>query len=227
MSDEVVWSGNVVGGLALVFSNIALLPAIFLATRRGYVVLGFLLLRTFVASTFYHACQGGFVCLMSYDMHVRSDYFAVYDGIVFVITSLPFRPLQNAAESQKHFLLYVLLFTPLIYFILAGTPFYILPLFGILAPFVIAGVYGYLRGVRLFRRRGGVWLAVAAGLAFAIGGALMFFVPDTYYYTAHSLWHVFSMIGAYLLILARCNSVLVKRCRLGGQSDLKESADTS
>jgi hypothetical protein len=205
MSDEVVWSGNVAGGVALVFSNLALLPAIFLAARRGYLVMSFLLLRTFVASMLYHACQGGFFCLMSYEMHVRSDYFAVYDGIVFVITSLPFRPLQNVSEAQDHFLLYVLLFTPLVYFILAGTPFYILPIFGIAVPFLIAALYAYLRRVRLFRKSSGIWFALAAATSFAIGGALMFFVPDTYYFTAHSLWHVASMVGAFLLILARSN----------------------
>lgn len=214
MGDEVVWSGNVLGGVALVFSNIALIPAIFLSTRQGYFVVGFLLLRTFVASILYHACQSGFVCLMEYEMHVRSDYFAVYDGIIFVITALPFRPLQDAEEAQSHFLLYVILFTPLVYFILAGTPFYLLPIFGIFIPFAIVLIYGYVRGVRLFRQKTGWWLALVAAVAFAIGGALMFFVPDTYYFTAHSLWHVFSMIGAFFLILSRSCSRLVKTATL-------------
>ena len=201
--DSEVWNGNVYAGLALVLSNVALLPAIWEGARQRDVSTGIALLRTFVVSILYHMCQAGFFCLMRYELHRIADYLFVYDAIVWIITSMPFRSLRSAHDAQLHVLFYFLLGTPVLICILAEASFATLPLIGIGLPFVITALYAHSDGRRFLRRHHGVVWFVVAVLSFLIAGACMFFVPERFYGIGHSLWHVFSMLGTLFLLYSR------------------------
>jgi len=201
------WDGNVLGGLSLVLSNIALVPAIWLLGLRNDTASGAVLVMTFVASVLYHSCRAGFFCLAEYRMHVLSDYLWVYIGIVWLVTSLPFRPLKYAGDAQLHALFFFVLVSPIVFCILFDVPHYYQPLVGLALPFAFVIVFSLLHNGnsrrRLFRRRTGTGWAIAAAVSLTLAGVFMYALPMSTYAVSHTLWHVFSMLGSYFVVRAR------------------------
>jgi hypothetical protein len=83
-----LWNGNLIYGLLLVVSNVAIFPAIFLAARRGRMTTVLLYCNTFIASVAYHYCRAFDQCLATYEMHITTDYLSVYMVIVWILTTL-------------------------------------------------------------------------------------------------------------------------------------------
>jgi hypothetical protein len=203
-----VWDGDVLGGYALVLSNLALLPSIWLLELRRDLVGSAVLLGTFYASVAYHTCRAFGICAMTLDEHVVSDYLFVYRSIVYVVVSLPFRPLLAWQDAQIMFTLFFLLIDPVYFLVLARAPHYMQPLIGFALPAAVVFVYTlveapYRRSGKRRRFFAHPRFAVFALIAGALAGVFMYALPERFYAWAHTLWHVCSMLGAYFLIRAR------------------------
>ena len=203
-----VWDGDLRGGYLLVLSNLALVPSIVALAYRRDLVGSAILLGTFYASVAYHTCRAFGICLMPLGEHVISDYIFVYRAIVYVVVSMPFRPLLAWQDAQILFTLFFLLVDPIYFLVLARASHYWQPLIGLALPFFI--VYLYTRFEAPYRPTGKPRKFFAkprfAVYAFVLGimaGLFMYGLPNRYYAWAHTLWHVFSMLGTYFLIRAR------------------------
>ena len=207
--DPSQWDGNFVGGVSLVASNLALAPAIILLASRGDYAASFVLIITFIASAFYHMCRAGY-CLMEYRMHITSDYLSVYMGMIWLISSLPFRPRRYTHDGQLHALLFFILYMPAFFAVLGNVHHSYQPLIGMLVPLIVVSSLSLLSSRakrkdrrRLFRKDGGIGWAVAASVSMIIAGVFMYLLPESSYPVAHTIWHIMSMVAAYFVVRAR------------------------
>lgn len=187
------WDGNTVAGSLLVLSNSALVPAIFTAALYGDVVSALLFTNTLVASSFYHLCRAGLLCLFRYEMHKMHDYLSVYIASTWILTKLGIRSLH------LHVFTYFFSFLITQFFILGESPTAMLPLVGIGLPTLIVLVHSRIKQTRLFYRTS--WTVATFVLA-AIGSVFMFALSDAAYGWAHSLWHVFEMLSVWTYLIA-------------------------
>ncbi len=201
-------SGDLTVRYALILSNLALVPAMIALANRGDLAGGVIFLSTFIASVLYHSCRAEFFCVMDPLMHVTTDYLFVYRAIVYSVVVLPFRPLKSLPDALVVFTLYSLLVDPVYFTVLARAPFATLPIFGIAVPFAVTFAYTLVEAKyreggkrrRFFARRG--WALIGAVLA-VVAGAFMFALPESWYGTAHTMWHICSMSAAYCMTRAR------------------------
>lgn len=214
------WDGDITGASLLIFSNIALLPAIAILLYRRDYTNSLLFLITFFASMFYHTCRAGVVCFTSYKNHLLGDYIGVYVSIAWMILSMPLFILKSLRDARLHAMLSIAVSAISIAAILTEVSTGLLPVIGIGFPLFVTVVYIALANVlaselededplkrkRVRRRLFGVgkwgWAVLAIGLL-VVAGACMFFFPSSMYWLGHSLWHVFCMLGVLFLILAR------------------------
>lgn len=214
------WDGDVVGASLLIFSNIALLPAIAILLYRRDYTNSLLFLITFFASMFYHTCRAGIVCFTSYKNHLLGDYIGVYVSIAWMLLSMPLFIVTSLRDARLHALLSIAVSAISIAAILVEVSTAILPVIGIGLPFFVMIVYIALANVlaaeleeedtqkrkRVRRRLFGVgkwgW-AILAIVLLVVAGVCMFFSPSSMYWLGHSLWHVFCMLGVLFLVLAR------------------------
>lgn len=214
------WDGDVVGGSLLIFSNLALLPAIALLLYRRDYVISLLFLVTFTASMLYHTCRAGIVCFASYKNHLLGDYIGVYVSIAWMVLSMPLLITRSLSDARMHALLSIAVSAVSILAILMEVSTGVLPVVGIGLPLFIAVVYVGLANVlateienddplkrkrvrrRFFGQGKWGWAVVAVFLLLG-AGTCMFFFPHSMYWLGHSLWHVLCMFGVLFLVLAR------------------------
>jgi hypothetical protein len=194
MEPSAFWDGNVAETLFLVFSNVALVPAIILLSRIGDPISAYLLIFTLVSSSLYHMCRAGALCLFDYGHHRLLDYISVYLSITWILTRL-----ATQGNFQLHVFAFIIAFTLTLFAAVAGMNFAWLSVLGIGLPSVIAITHALIARKRLFYNT--PW-AVATFVLAIIGGAMIFFAPKDWYGWAHSLWHVFVMLSVYTFIIA-------------------------
>lgn len=193
MDTYAFWDGDVLSGTLLVFTNAALVPAIFTLTLMGDAVSALLFTNTLIASSHYHLCRAGLFCLFRYEMHKMHDYLSVYISMIWILTKLGIRSLH------LHVFAFFFAFLIAQFFILGEADTAMLPLVGIGLPTLIAFVHSRVKKTRLFYHTG--W--AVATFVFALAGAVfMFALSEGAYGWAHSLWHVFSMLAAWTFIIA-------------------------
>ncbi len=76
-----------VEGAFLVLTNLALVPALFYSARRWLFAELAILSVVFLASSAYHLCQAGFVCLLDvgFSAFQLSDHFWVFSALLWVV----------------------------------------------------------------------------------------------------------------------------------------------
>lgn len=193
MDTYAFWDSDVLSGTLLVFTNAALVPAIFTLALTGDAVSALLFTNTLVASSHYHLCRSGLFCLFRYEMHKMHDYLSVYISMIWILTKLGVRSLH------LHVFTFFFAFLITQFFILGEADSAMLPLVGIALPTLIAFVHSRIKKTQMFHRKN--W--AIATFVFALTGAVfMFALADCAYGWAHSLWHVFSMLAGWTFIIA-------------------------
>lgn len=189
-----------VGGVFLVLSNLALLPALWYAVRANLFVEFGLLAAVFMASTAFHICQSAFFCfgVSLFSLQV-SDHLLVFLAII-------------------HFSLYVvnasLVARTAITFV--ATPIILPVVVTFLHDFVsgaiaisVAVVAAAIMFVIIITINGRIyldWKSVIIAVVLMAGGIALHLVggdfseDNTKYFSLHSAWHVASMI-ALLFVL--------------------------
>ena len=185
---------EIIGSLFLVFSNLALLPAILLFAKKGDFSSAIVYGGTFSASVFYHSCRANFFCVYDYVQLRTTDYIFVYRAIVWSVTALGIRAKDTSAHKNTHIFLFFLLTDAIYFSVMSNIPFGYLPIIGIGLPLAVVIVFNAASGSRMFYNK--PWTIATVVLALS-GGLFMFVFPDSLYSVAHSLWHVFSMLSAY------------------------------
>lgn len=198
MDDYAMWNGDLVGGLLLVFSNLALLPAILWLARRGDFASAAVYLGTFTASMMYHSCRAFELCLYRYEWHKQTDYLFVYRAIVWTLTSLGLRA-GGSINYQLHIFLFFVLSDVVYFLVVALGDSGLLPLFGIGLPLCTVIWYNRSVGNRMFYNR--PW-TLAGFATVVLSGIFMFALPTRFYAAAHTLWHIFSMLSVYMFLRA-------------------------
>ena len=194
MEDTAFWDGNIAEALFLVFSNVALVPAIFLLAVKGDAISAYLLIFTLASSCLYHMCRAGALCLFEYKNHRLLDYIAVYLSLTWILTRL-----ATQGNFRLHVFAFVVSFSLALFAAVSGINFGWLSVIGVGLPSVIALTHALIAHKPVFYHTG--W-AIATFVLSIVGGALIFFFPRTNYGWAHALWHVFIMLSVYTFILS-------------------------
>jgi Protein of unknown function (DUF3522) len=188
------WNGNELHGLFLVASNVAIFPAMYLASRRGHMSTVVIFLWTFLGSVSYHSCRAWMeLCDTKFRLAMITDYIFVYNAIVWIITKLGLRQ-HNFVFWELHIFLYTLLMGPIIFAILFEVRSSWLPIVGIALPLFSVIVVSLKTGNRLVYNK--PW-ATATIVLIILAGLFMFCLSDTSYYWAHTLWHLCAMFAAW------------------------------
>ena len=199
MQDMVeLWNANMYHGWLLILSNLALLPSIALATHRGRMATAIALVSTFVASVSYHTCRAWNLCVMELQWAIATDYLFVYWSMIFILTSLGLRR-HGTVYFELHVYLFFVIMAPTAFAIMAHVHFSWLPVFGIGVPIFVTVAVSFKTGNRLFYNK--PW-TVATFLLAGAGGVCMFAAPQRFYFWAHTLWHVFSMLASFTFLIA-------------------------
>ena len=204
--------------LALVLSNLALVPAIYLAFKYRLLPEANLMLVVFVGSILYHLCQVNFVCVLELEFKTLQlmDNFFVYSLLTWIILWF------IGLKLEERFIVFVwfqLFQLPLILDFV--NTWWLASLFIIFLVFVtVFLVLLVLKQMPQFHR--GVFffglLLVLVGFGFHIIGGepsqpKNTVTPEVEHYAIyHSIWHIFSMLGIYFAIdLKQGKSWLAKR----------------
>lgn len=192
--------------LALLLSNLALLPAIYLAFKYRLIPEANMMLVVFVGSVVYHLCQVNFVCILGFKFETLQfmDNFFVYSLLTWII--LYFIGL-NLAERFTVFVWFQIFVFPLILEFI--DTWWLASIFIVFLAFValfltlllLKKMPHFHRGIFFFGL-----LLVLVGFGFHIIGGepsqpKNTVTPEAEHYAIyHSIWHIFSMFGIYFAI---------------------------
>lgn len=192
--------------LALLLSNLALVPAIYLAFHYKLIPEASLMLVVFIASVVYHLCQVNFVCILGLKFATLQfmDNFFVYSLLTWII--LYFIGL-NLKERFSIFVWFQIFVFPLILEFV--NTWWLAALFIIFLVFVVLFlILLVLRKMPRFHH--GVFavglLLVIVGFGFHIIGGepsqpKNTVTPEAEHYAIyHSIWHILVMLGIYFAI---------------------------
>ena len=148
-----------------------------------------------IASSLYHACRAGFVCLVPYIEHRKLDYLFVYTAVLWTLTTGLGR--SHAIPIRRRLVVYYLFLLPVTIMIVGNYEGHWVQLVGGLLPALLMIAIAHTYGVALFRR----WpWAVTSFVLAGIAGVFMFVMPSHTYEWSHSVWHIFSMLALACLI---------------------------
>ncbi|XP_012945704.1 post-GPI attachment to proteins factor 6 [Aplysia californica] len=209
------------GAYLLTLSNLFFVPAIVIATRRGFVVEAFVYFYTMFFSTFYHACDGERVmeyrlCIMKYDVLQLSDFFGSACSLWFTIVamaSIPYRHISPVLQVAGPLGLFIGVVYDRHSLCLIAVP-----IFCGLGLIICSWGHKMYKRRKLYPspRRYLLFLMPGVVLA-AVGAAVFSFVEtkDNYKYV-HSFWHV---------SIALCICFLLPPKRVGEKGELKLNFD--
>lgn len=188
-------NSNLAGSILLVISNLFLVPAIFESFEIGEEASAIVYFSLLVASSLYHACRSGLVCLVAYIDHRKLDYLFVYTAVIWTLTTGLGR--SHAIPLRRRLVVYYLFFLPVAIMIVGNYEGHWVQLVGGLLPGLTMVVIARMYGVALFRRPALAFVALFFG---GIAGLFMFIMPYYTYEWSHSVWHIFSMLALAFLI---------------------------
>lgn len=192
-------SGNIVG---LMLSNLAIFPALFLASKRKLLPEASILTAVSFISIVYHTCQVNVWCVAPLDSLQESDHLMVFSALTYF--TLFFWDVRPSHKIAILFLVYIFLFPV----ILAALHTWLPTLVSITAALLVSVAVLSWFGFSAFRVDF-VDLVVACVL-FGIG--IAFFVlagdPSTTgaYPLYHSLWHVAAFLALFFVIELKTGS---------------------
>ena len=188
-------TGNVVGGLFLILSNLFLAPAVYYSLDLHEEASAIVYFNLIVVSSLYHSCRAGFSCVVSYVDHRKLDYLFVYFAVLWTLTTGLGR--SHAISMRVRMLVFCVFFLPTAILIVGDQKGIAVQIVGGLLPAAVMIALAHNKGVRLFRRLPWAVLAIVLG---AISGVFMYAMPLNTYEWSHSVWHVLSMLAVACLI---------------------------
>lgn len=182
----------------LVFSNLILWIPIIYTVWRGYFIDATILFLLFLASCLYHACGGGWWCASSLWEEKALDHVFVYLTAFWIAMGF------WRISIQVHYALFLVVVFLTVLFLEEATTTFLFLIF--LAWFLI--LFGIFRLVGAGEPLGhyDVLLILIAVLLLGGGFALHIIAGDVdsqNYWWQHSLWHILSMTGLFVVILIR------------------------
>lgn len=197
-----LWDETLPEALFLVLTNFALLPVITRLVRTGDWATAGNFFGVLIASSAYHMCRAGVLCLFDYPLLRIGDYLFVYRALVWAIASLVARPrvFGPGRALQVRAAFHFVFMIPVSLIILGSEHNDIwIPVAGFVLPLAIAVVVSLSLGERFVNdwRWGGLAISM-----FVIGAILGFCVGAEVYNWAHSLWHAFVMMALYAFVRA-------------------------
>lgn len=181
--------------VGLLLSHLALIPSIYYTILLRALPEFTILIVLFFESTFYHLCQGGWFCVIEFDVHQRADHFFVYTTLIWIL--LFFLGLKLQIRISITFVIQGLIFPFLLFYIHStwlGIALFVM--FFVLFLFV-AGVW-----IKTFPRM--YWINLII-LVVLLGGGFSFFViagepgEENYAWT-HTIWHICILLSIYFIL---------------------------
>lgn len=189
----------------LVLTNLILWIAIVYDVWKAHFTEATVIFLLFLASTLYHMCQGGWWCASSLWEGQATDHVFVYATIAWI-----FLTFWVLTPDIRFSLFLVIIFLTILFISEATDSFVFLAFF--IWFFVLFALFRVV-GVGEPIRRYDIALIVVAGLLVG-GGFALHLVGDSadssQYWWAHSLWHVFAMLGIFVVILIRDGAYVFK-----------------
>ena len=183
------------GDLFLILSNIALLPAIFSAVRRGLLPEATILSILLAVSMAYHFCLAGVSCLFPLATLREMDHFFVYSTLIWIVLYFiePPWPIRVSAFFIGEVFIIGFLLTYVsktwVYGVLIGAIF----LGALVLLFLVVRKIPSIDWLDL------VILVVLIGVGFSLH--IVAGDPgDKDYPTLHSVWHILAMLAIYFVL---------------------------
>lgn len=188
-------ASQTIGGLALVLSNLALVPAILHSIWMFYMTEAFVLSVLMFVSSFYHCCQTDFFCLTSLTSLRVCDHFFVYTTLIWV--TMFFLEMHLTVR-----LIVLILIQPFLLPVLIDDIGSWWIAIGLVITLTIFSIIYMVVVLERFPKFDILDLISAAIL---IGVGLFFHIwsgdPGSSRYTwAHSIWHLFVMLGIFFVL---------------------------
>ena len=199
------------GAMALVLTNLALFfVALIVAVRWRRADFAVLVLCVTFMSVCYHMCRSGFECYTHYATHRFLDHvsvntlsvYAFVEGIVrpelFTMTphTMYAKAVNALAIANTRIALYFALACLVRVFAANNVDSVWVAVFSFAVPAALLAAVCVLTWTPVFRNNTLGWTGVAL---FAIGYIFYALLPETWYETVHSLWHLFSMLSVLLI----------------------------
>ena len=180
-------------GYVLVFTNIFVLPAVYLTVKNKQWAEFFVLINIFWISSTYHLCDSFNFCIFSYQAHYWLDHFFAF--ISFIVLAIYCMNFRN--KEYKYLTLLTFSEITLLAYIKFGinlkTMSIIMILVGIL--YIVRWLYGEISHYRLYE----LFLSIIL-----VGLGLILFIffnktKESYWYI-HGVWHILIFIAAYFVL---------------------------
>lgn len=191
-------SDEIIEGLFLVCSNLALVPAIVVAFNRQLIPETTILICMILVSSIYHFCQAGFVCIWNFQTLQIWDHFTVYTTLMWMV--LYFLGITTK-QKVTFFMTYITLLIPLVLIYMHSWYLSIALLCGIGFISLVVMIF-YLKGFPKCD-----WFDLFTAAVLIIGGFFFFIYSgdpgSRNYWWGHSLWHICAMFAIFFVIEIR------------------------
>lgn len=187
-------NSNLVGGLFLVLSNLFIVPAIIESLYAREEDSAIVYFNILIASSLYHSCRAGFVCVIAYIDHRKLDYLFVYFAVMWTLTTGLGK--SHTIPYRIRLVVFNFFFLPMAILIIGNYEGHAVQIVGGLLPGISMYIIAKHYGVPLFRRWGWALAAIVLG---GIAGLFMFAMPYNTYEWSHSVWHIFAMLALLCL----------------------------
>lgn len=182
-------------GLALILSNLFIIPAVASAIRHKLYAMAMVLGVMWYKSSEYHLCQADIACTFPFDVLQITDHFFVYNTLIWVSLYL----IQVSFEAR--FILFALSQAIILPFVMTSLHNWWLG-GGIVVGLLFLFVASLILWFRWKPKTSFIDLFVSLGL---IGAGLYFHIDggepgETKYPLYHSIWHAFAMVSIFLAI---------------------------
>lgn len=184
----------------LVLSNLFLLPAIIWSIFKNNILDTTILIIVFVASTIYHLCLAEWVCVSTQWESQLSDHAMVYILMMWIYISL-----WDISLVARTAFIYIVIYLLYLFSVNAVSNWlFAISLIWFFIAFAIFRIALYQFNEKIFGMD--LILTIISIILFGIGLFMHIWggsPSSTNYWWTHSLWHVFAMLGIFVIILAR------------------------
>jgi len=181
---------NVGESIALIITNLAIIPIWFITIYFGDLVSFTLAMLMFIISTFYHLCLAEIFCIAPLRIMQASDHLMVYALVLWIYLLIMYTKLDIQISIFLVVLFSLIVMIPLLLETI------LVELIILLFIFSTAFVQFFLFKMKL--KAFNLLFALIVAFVFASAIAVYFFAGDvksTSYKIIHPLWHILAMLG--------------------------------